>query len=550
MASITFAANLPDAGRLLKESAPPPATFHQQMPPDLPQQSKTVEQKGDPTKIRVSYFVFTGNTIFSCCELSALMAAYKGKEMTLAELEIAASAITHAYKKRGYFLASVLFPPQTVTQGGILIIEVREGILENIYVATTPATTKTQKSVLEYYASHLPLNQPLDDASLTSMVMRTNELPNISSRIMLEPGSRAGTTKATLQVTEGKPYSFSLNMDNYGNLTTGEDHFSGTMDLYSPLHLGDQFSLRMQTSTIGNLQNIQAGYTIPLISYGTKIGLTYNYLGYQMGGAFTSLHANGTAKNLSISLSHAMVRRKELLLNATVAAEGSILDDRVESAGSKNLRLNGSIQVGISGIGTDITHGGGAGSTLFSFGLVTGRLNIRDDETLVIDQSATGLHTNGHYTKWNMSLVRSQTLYQGLSLSTGAYGQWSNNNLGSSEQLSLTGASAVRAFQTNEASADRAIVSTIELRYLFPSTGELPGNLEVSAFVDHGYATLHTNPIAEAESNSLNLTGAGFGISWFENSNFSIKSTAAWKIAGESTSPKGAVVYAKVTKYF
>ena len=550
MASITFAANLPDAGRLLKESAPPPATFHQQAPPDLHQQSKPVEPKKDPTKIRVSHFVFTGNTIFSCCELSALMAAYKGKEMTLAELEIAASAITHAYKKRGYFLASVLFPPQTLTQGGVLIIEVMEGILENIHVTTTPATTKTLKSVLEYYASHLPLNQPLDDASLTSMFKRTNELPNISSRIMLEPGSRPGTTKATLQVTEGNPYSFSLNMDNYGNLTTGENHLSGAMDLYSPLHLGDQFSLRMQTSTIGNLQNIQAGYTIPLLSYGTKAGFTYNSVGYQMGGAFTTLHANGTARNLGFSLSHAIVRRRDLLLNATVAAEGSILDDRVESAGSKNQRLNGSFQVGISGIETDITHEGGAGSTLFSLGLVTGRLHLRDYETLAIDQAATGLHTNGCYTKVNMSLVRNQTLYKGLSLSTGAYGQWSNNNLGSSEQLSLTGASAIRAFQTNEASADRAIVSTVELRYLFPSTGELPGNLELSAFVDHGYAALHANPMAEAESNSLNLTGAGFGISWFETGNFSIKSTAAWKIAGESTSPEGAIVYAKATKYF
>ncbi len=175
--SISFAAELPDAGRLLKESSLPPSLAPQHPPPDLPQQVKPLEPKKSDTKINVSSFTFTGNTIFSRDELSDIMAGYRNKELTLSELEIAIATVTNAYRKRGYFLASPFIPPQTVAPGGTLIIEVQEGVLEEIHVETTTAKTRTLKSVLEYYANQVPVNLPLDDGTLTAMVMRTNELP-------------------------------------------------------------------------------------------------------------------------------------------------------------------------------------------------------------------------------------------------------------------------------------------------------------------------------------------------------------------------------------
>lgn len=549
-ASISFAANLPDAGRLLKESSPPQTNISRQAPPDLPQQLHQTEQKRNSVTIRVSNFTFRGNTIFSQAELSEFTAGFREKELTLPDLEIATAIVTNVYKKRGYFLASVSIPPQTLTPGGTLIIDVMEGILENICVETMLPNSKTNKSVLEYYAHHVPANYPLNDASLTSMIMRTNELPNITSRIMLEPGSRPGTTKATLLVTEGKPYSFLLDIDNYGNQTTGENHLSSTMNLYSPLSLGDEFNLKIQTSTTGNLQTIQTGYTMPLMSYGTKIGWNYSHVGYQMGGVFKPLKARGSAQNLSITISHSIVRQKNFILNATVAGEESVLDDQMASVASRNQRLNRSLQAGINGITMDDNQHGDGGFTSFSLGMVRGQLHIMDAETLIIDQSSAGLHTNGCYTKMNMALARNQPLTRRFSLQTGTYGQWSNKNLSSSEQLSLSGPGAVRAYQTSESSADRAMISTIELSYRFDSTGELPGELEVSAFMDHGYAALHTTSLPDSGKNIRHLAGAGLGIKWFDKNNYSLQSTVAWKIDGEHTAADTPLLFARFTKFF
>lgn len=548
--SISIAANFPDAGQLLKKSSPPQGNVARQAPPDLPQQVNQVEQKRRNIKMTVSNFSFRGNTIFSQDELSDITAAFREKELTLSVLEIATAKVTDAYRKRGYFLASVSIPPQTITPGGTLIIDVMEGILENICVETMHQNSKTDKSVLEYYAHHVPANYPLNDASLTTMVMRTNELPNITSRIMLEPGSRLGTTKATLLVSEGEPYSFLLNVDNYGNQSTGENHLSGTMNLYSPLHIGDEFNLRILTSTTGNLQTIQTGYTMPLMSYGTKLGCNYSYVGYEMGGVFKPLKARGSAQNLSITLSHSIVRQKNLILNATVAGEEGMLDDQMASVASRNQRLNRSFQAGINGITMDNNQQGNGGFTSFSLGVVRGQLHILDAETLVIDQSPEGVHTNGCYTKMNMALARNQPLTRQLSLQAGTYGQWSNKNLGSSEQLSLSGPGAVRAYQTSESSADKAVISTIELSWRFDSTGELPGQLEFSAFMDHGYAALHTTPLPDSGKNIRNLAGAGLGIKWFDKNNYSLQSTVAWKITGEKAADNSPVLFGQLSKSF
>lgn len=546
-ASTLYATTPPDAGQLLMESTPPPSLIPQKEAPTFQKPETVKEQAPEGALVRVTGFHFIGNTLFSSEELAQLMANCIGKEMTFAGLTDASTTITNAYRKKGYFLASLFFPPQTVTPGMPITIEIIEGILENIAVKTIPMNTRIRKSLLESYARQVPGQQPLEEGSLTSMVMKTNELPNISSRILLEPGSRPGYTKATLEVSEGRPISFSFDIDNYGNPPTGENRVGSTMELYSPLHLGDQFTLRLQTSTTGDLQNMLAGYTVPLTPYGTRIGVNYNYLTYRLGGLFKTLNAEGDAHNLTFALTQPLIRQRNLLMNATVAAEGRGLNDRIGST-SRNRRHTTSWQAGITSIQKDRILGGG--STSLSLGIIGGRLDINDSETLSIDQLSSGLHTNGSYSKLTMALARNQTIAHGLALYAGAYGQWSNKNLTSSEQLSLGGPSAVRAWQRGESYGDRGVVATVEMSYLISSIGELPGTVQLITFVDHGYALLHAKPTPDTDDNSRNLTGAGIGIKWFNAANYNLQATCAWKIAGESEPSDTPMIFVQAVKRF
>ncbi len=543
-----FAADIPDAGRMLRESVPPPSLDPQKEAPTFHDPERPKKEAEKSTRLKVTGFTFVGNTLFSNDQLSKLMSGCIGKEMTFAGLNEACTAITNAYRKKGYFLASPIFPPQTIKPGDPLVIEVIEGVLENIHVATIPVKTQIRKTLLERYANQVPRQRPLEESSLTSMVMSVNELPNISSRILLEPGSRPGTTQATLEVIEGQPFSFSLDIDNFGNHATGENHVATTMELYSPLHFGDQCTLRLQTSTTGDLRNIQAGYAIPVGISGTRIGANYSYVSYQLGALFEPLKADGNGHNLTLAITQPLIRQRNLIVNATVAGEGSILDDRIESILLRNSRHNLSWQAGLSVTQRERVSGGS--STSLSLGFVGGRLTIDNSEALSIDQSEAGLHTNGNYSKITMAFGRIQSISQSVSLYAGAYGQWAGKNLSSAEQLSLGGPSAVRAWQRDESSADKGVVATTELRYLARSLGELPGTLQLSAFVDHSYARLHTNPVTDGETNTRNLTGAGFGVKWFNVSNYSMQATCAWKIAGESNPIDTPMIFVQAVKRF
>ncbi len=547
-ASSAFAADIPDAGRMLRESSAPPSLEPQKEAPTFQRPERQKEEATGGTLVKVTSFTFVGNTLFSSDELSRLMSGCIGKEMTFAGLNDACAAITNAYRKKGYFLASPIFPPQTVKPGAPLVIEIIEGVLDNIRVETIPVKTRIKRSLLERYANQVPRQQPLEEGSLTSMVMRVNELPNISSRILLEPGSRPGTTQATLEVAEGRPYNFSLDIDNFGNRATGENHVGATMDLYSPLHLGDQFTLRLQTSTTGDLRNIQAGYTIPVSLSGTRIGVNYSSLNYQLGGLFEPLNADGNGHNLTLAVTQPLIRQRNLIVNATVAGESSILNDRIESIPLRNSRHSLSWQAGITAAQRERVSGGS--STSLSLGFVCGRLHIDDSDALSTDQLPNGLHTNGSYSKITMALGRNQSISQGFSLYAGAYGQWTGKNLSSSEQLSLGGPSAVRAWQRGESYADKGVVATTELRYLAGSLGELPGTLQFSAFIDHGYALLRANPTADGETNARNLTGAGLGVTWFNVSNYSLQATCAWKIAGDSQPTDTPMIFVQGVKRF
>ncbi|MEI7824208.1 MAG: ShlB/FhaC/HecB family hemolysin secretion/activation protein [Chlorobiaceae bacterium] len=547
-ASTAFADEIPDAGRILKESTPLPSLAPLKELPAFQNPVIVDEQPPDSTLVEVTGFIFTGNTLFSNDELSRLISGCIGKKMTFAGLNDASAAITNAYRKKGYFLASLFFPPQTVKPGMPLVIEISEGVLENIHVETRPVKTRIRTSILEAHAKQVPIEQPLKESSLTSMVIRTNELPNISSRILLEPGSRPGTTKATLEVTEGRPYSFLFDLDNYGDRATGENHIGATMNLYSPLHLGDQFTLRLQTSSTSDLQNIQSAYSIPVSVSGTSIGLNYSYVNYRLGGLFEPLNAEGNGHNLTLAITQPLIRQRDLTVNATIAGEGSILDDRIESIPLRNQRHTTSWQAGLTSVRRDRILGGG--STSLSLGFVGGQLSIDDSEMLSIDQASTGLHTNGDYSKLTMMFARNQTIAHGLSLYAGAYGQWSKTNLTSSEQLSLGGPGAVRAWQRGESCSDRGVVATTELDYLFGSVGELPGSLQIRTFVDYGYALLHAKPTPGAGNNTRNLTGAGFGMKWFNMSNYIIEATCAWKIAGESDPTDTPMIFVQAVKRF
>lgn len=537
----SFALDGPDAGRLLRESTPPPTLQAPQKPLIQKLQPKGKEKLSDGIKVLVTGFNITGATAFPVEQLQSLIASYLGKELNLAELGEVAEIITNYYRQHGYFLAEALIPAQTLKAGEPFRIHVLEGALEGVDLKTSPKETRVPRKLLEQYITRLPIGRPVEEVRLTSTAMLLNELPSISSRFVLEPGSTLGTTAAHLEITEGKAYSISIVNDNYGNYATGYYRTGIGLELYSAMRLGDQFNLHFQTSTSGATQSVRSGWWVPVNGYGTKVGVDYSYVRYELGRSFKSLDAHGDAHRFNLTLLQPLVRQSNLVVNATIVGEGLMFDDRIETAQQRSKRHIVGGQAGLNGVLVDSI--GGTNSLFINYN--GGDLRFDDALALANDQSANGMHTQGVYHKIGGSFSRVQRLIGNLSLYAGINGQWSNSNTDSAEKFSLGGPYAVRAYPVGEASADIGMVTTAELRYL-QSLGSL-GEVQLAGLFDYGYGQLDAKPIAGTSKDVRRIYGAGFSFSYFFNNWVNVKTSVAWRMGELPTSDKS---IANMVSYF
>lgn len=529
-------AEIPDSGRLLRERVPQPALVPSTKFPDIriPKES-TKPPLADTITFRVTSFVYTGNTLFSASELDQIMDPVIGKKLTLAELDQAVSQITQEYRNRGYFLARATLPSQSIKNGQPIKIEILEGILEKINLKTVPPETRVPSRLLELYRTQIKIGKPVNIDELSKTAMLLNELPALRSRVVLEPGKELGSTIATLEVAEDKPYSLSLFTDNYGSYSTGYYRVGAGLELYSPFKLGDRLALSGQSSTSGDTQSVGANWSVPIFSAGTRVVVDYSGVRYNLGRSFESLGAKGEAHGFNLAIVAPLVRRTNLYLNASIAGDGKLLNDQITSFDYNNKRHLISGQAAINLYAADSLFI--AGYTSFSATYTGGVLGFDTASAKGNDQnSSTGLHTEGLYHKIFGSFYRTQTIYGDLSLLAGAKGQWSDKNIDSAEQLSIGGPTAVRAYPIGEASADRGVVTTVELRYLLPFMKPIPGRLQLAGLFDHGYAEIDAKPAASTQRNVRHLHGIGFGVNWQWGELISTKTSVAWALGDLPTS--------------
>lgn len=134
-----------------------------------------------------------------------------------------------------------------------------------------------------------------------------------------------------------------------------------------------------------------------------------------------------------------------------------------------------------------------------SGGLTQAFLNVSAGEVYFTNQAAafadtaSGLNSSGGYHKFNWQLNRTENIWGDskwgdVSLYANFNGQVASKNLDSSEQMSLGGPNAIRAYPVGEGSGDEGWIFNGEARYNLPSFSLVPGQIQFITFVDTGYS--------------------------------------------------------------
>lgn len=518
----TQAQLIPDAGQSLREIERAPLVLppRQQLKLNLPDEAEAVIPV-DTQRLAVRGFHFAGNTVFGGGELTALLAELAGRDLSLADLQTAARRITHAYRQRGYPLARAWLPQQEIADG-IVRIDVLEGSYGEVLIDNRAGL---RESALAPLAALVP-GEAVRTGELERSLLLTRDLAGIDVHATLQPGASVGATDLLVEVLPGQHVTGVVEADNFGNRYTGEYRLGVALNLNNPLGLGDRLSVRLLESDEQQRYG-RIDWQGSFGPWGTRLGLGYSQMRYELGKDFAVLDAYGQAHIASAWAVQPLVRTRDFSLSAALQFDDKRLEDNIGQFASRSRKHAQVWGATLSGHATNDWLDGGLSSFLLT--VASGRLDLK--VPLMRAQDALSARTQGAFHKFNPRLAQLQRLAGAFSLLGQIEGQWASGNLDSSEKLVLGGAQGVRAYPQGEAAGDQGWLAKLELRYAVAPDWQL------SAFVDQGKVRINRTPWA-AGRNQRRLAGVGLSAEWLPfgpTDGWRVQASAAWKTGEDAT---------------
>lgn len=511
-----FAQNIPDAGSLLRENE-----RRQLRPLPAPQavpRTPLEKPQGDVV-VTIKGFRLLGNTLIGETELQAVLEPWIGRQAGFSDLQQAANAVAEEYRRRGWFARTQL-PEQDISEG-VITINILEGKLGAVHVDDQGKTLRIGKSfVSETMTARQKPGAPLSLADLDRGIRLLNDTPGVAVTTVLAPGKHAGESDVIAKVADKPLMTATLQADNQGARSTGEDKLSvgGTLD--NPFGIGDQIALNSNASK--GSEYVKLGYSLPVGRDGFRVGASVSAMQYRLVGDLAALKAKGNAQTYGLQGLYPLQRSSTQNLNLLIAYDRKYYYNEANAATTSDKALD-VVTLGLSG---DHLDGLGAGGmSLWSINVTGGHVDLSAAPTNE-NADLRGPRTAGSYHKLSYSLGRLQRLTNNATLWASLSAQFAGKNLDSSEKMSLGGPAGIRAYPVLEGNGDDGWLATLEARY------NVHPEVQVSAFYDHGWIRLSHDAgyTGSPLVNTGTLKGAGLSIGWGQPGSFSLRATWARRI--------------------
>jgi hemolysin activation/secretion protein len=447
-----------------------------------------------------------GNTLISTEELAPLLDVGKGEKMTLGILTLYANEVTAAYASQGYFLARAFIPAQKF-RDGVVTLQIMEGKLGEIKIAgnKTIASEQFTKRMIS-----LRDEEVLNESALERVLLELNSLMGVQVKSVLRPGELPGTTDLILQVKEKRPYTVSVDADNFGSRFTGTIRVGATATVGNLFKLGDQFSFRVVQSEDGQ-DFFNPSFLFPITNRGDTLKVSFTHSEHNLGKNLASLSSGGSSQIFSLEGSHPLHHSRKGRLFVKGGMEARNYTNKQRELKTSDDRLF-DVYLGVGGNYSDPYQG----RNFFNAQAKTG-----------FTETDTGGYLNsrtkgqGDVTVFTSSLTRYQNAgilnknIPGFFIMK-AGGQFASARVLSPDQTSIGGFGTVRGYPLSESAGDHGY--TFSLEYNMPWPWKFPvankgwpsfdKMVTMLAFIDHGKVFIEDNEPGERHRS---LTGAGMG---------------------------------------
>jgi hemolysin activation/secretion protein len=519
----------PDAGAVRQEverqrdAAQPPAAA----PPVTTTEPEQRASEG-PT-VKVTAFRFFGNTLLSEAQLNDAVESLINQTVDFSQLQRAADKVAEAYRKEGWIVRAYL-PLQEIANG-VVNIAVVEAIFGTTQLEGEPPTRNKFERLERYVAAYQRQGQPLDARALDRAVLLINDVPGISASANLRAGEKDRETDLLLTIKDESLLDGQVVVDNWGSRYTGEERATLALALNSPFKRGEQFTANALAAE--GTQYVGVGGSMPLGSRGFVASVRGSYMDYELiADEFASLDATGSSTAFGAEGSYALLRSRSTNASVSLGYDRAEFDNEVLDTVTSRYSID-TLTLNLSSYQFDTL--GGNGLNRASLTVTYGDADLSGSPHEAADLAS--VQVAGKFAKLRYFLSREQGLTSNVSVFASVTGQFTNDNLDSSQKFYVGGPYGVRAYQPSEAGGDVGHQVTVETRF------RLPYGLNAAAFYDWGKVTINRNndfPGA-AEVNGYSVMGAGASLGWNSAFGLSIKATYVHRLGDPSTDRGGSI---------
>jgi hemolysin activation/secretion protein len=465
-----------------------------------------------PDTLYVERFEVVGSTVFSPEELAAVTAPFTERDLSFAELLQARAAVTQLYVDRGYVTSGALIPPQTL-EGGVVVIQVVEGRLEDIAVSGTERLRPGYISSRLRLAAQPPLN--LNRLLEGLQLLQLNPLiATISAD--LQAGTSPDTSLLQVQVTEADSFTVSPSIDNGRSPSVGSFRRRIGLQEANLSGLGDGISLGY-TNTDGS-NGFDASYSLPLNPRNGTLSLAYGITWSRViEPPFDELDLTANSRYYELTYRQPVILRpsQELALGFTLSRQESQTELGIDDIGpfplSPGADANGETRVSALRFFQDWTQRSRRDV-----------LALRSQFSLGVDwlnASVSDQAPDSRFLAWRGQAQWVRLLAPDMLLLLRGDLQLTDSPLLSLEQFGLGGPETVRGYRQDALLTDNGALLSAEVRLPVLRVPQVEGLLQIVPFADFGSGW----NVTATDPNPSTIAGLGLGLLWRMGDRFSAR---------------------------
>ena len=430
---------------------------------------------------------FTPSEILSAAELEAIAADYRGRQVTLADLQQLAERINALYKAKGVVTARAVIPPQDVS-GGVVRVQLVEGKLGRISIEGNATTSSG------YIEDRLLLKRAelIDLKRLEGALVRFNRTNDVQLRAELKPGAEFATTDLHVAAEEPPRQEVRFSLDNLGTPATGRTRSGETYLNRSLLGFRDELSV---SATQADGQESRAySYAFPLNRWGGRLSLAYLQDRTSLvHGPLSTLNVKGESQSRVLSLRQPTYVSNGLELDLLAGAKSRYTSNWVDTVFL--LRTDTSDR----SLGAELQGFDAKTYWSLNYTRYNGRATAIDSTSYTIDRGSA---------RFNRQLTGPYSFRSSFS-----WQSTTHMSLPSSELFFVGGEGTVRGYDIGTYSGDRGYAANLELHRQFASHTLGRSQLDTSGFVflDFG-AALPFLPPNSTQPSRQRLSSIGLGM--------------------------------------